>query len=114
MPGVLCGYIPTPDDAYLFAQINNGNAVSLPLGEEYPWHGTENLILTIKKLFSQPRFCSQYIAANITNNLVVIVALAFRKESLSGFDLETNAIFLNGTGRFLHACERLVRSQRGA
>jgi len=29
MPGVLCGYIPTPDDAYLFAQINNGNAVSL-------------------------------------------------------------------------------------
>ena len=54
MPGVLCGYIPTPDDAYLFAQINNGNAVSLPLGEEYTWHGTENLILTIKKLFSEP------------------------------------------------------------
>ena len=33
MPGVLCGYAPTPQDAYLFAQINNGNAVSLPLGE---------------------------------------------------------------------------------
>ena len=29
-PGVLCGYAPTPRDAYLFAQINNGNAVSLP------------------------------------------------------------------------------------
>ena len=27
MPGVLCGYIPTPQDAYLFAQINDGNAV---------------------------------------------------------------------------------------
>ena len=54
MPGVLCGYIPTPDDAYLFAQINNGNAVSLPLGEEYTWHGTDNLIMTIKKLFSEP------------------------------------------------------------
>lgn len=54
MPGVLCGYIPTPEDAYLFAQINNGNAVSLPLGEEYTWHGTDNLILTIKKLFSEP------------------------------------------------------------
>ena len=54
MPGVLCGYIPTPDDAYLFAQINNGNAVSLPLGEEYTWHGTDNMIMTIKKLFSEP------------------------------------------------------------
>ena len=39
MPGVLCGYAPTPMDAYLFAQINNGNAVSLPLGEEYTWAG---------------------------------------------------------------------------
>ncbi len=34
-PGVLCGYAPTPMDAWLFAQINNGNAISLPLGEEY-------------------------------------------------------------------------------
>jgi ribose 5-phosphate isomerase RpiB len=30
MPGVMCGYAPTPKDAYLFAQINNGNAISLP------------------------------------------------------------------------------------
>ena len=53
-PGVLCGYIPTPMDAYLFAQINNGNAVSLPLGEEYTWAGRENLEQTIQKLFSEP------------------------------------------------------------
>ena len=54
MPGVLCGYIPTPMDAYLFAQINDGNAVSLPLGEEYTWAGEENLDKTITKLFSEP------------------------------------------------------------
>ena len=54
MPGVLCGYIPTPQDAYLFAQINDGNAVSLPLGEEYTWAGEENLDKTIAKLFSEP------------------------------------------------------------
>ena len=54
MPGVLCGYIPTPQDAYLFAQINNGNAVSLPLGEEYTWAGAENMDKTLEKLFSQP------------------------------------------------------------
>lgn len=34
LPGVLCGYAPTPKDAYLFAQINNGNAISF-----YKKHG---------------------------------------------------------------------------
>ena len=54
MPGVLCGYAPTPMDAYLFAQINDGNAISLPLGEEYTWAGEENCEETIAKLFSEP------------------------------------------------------------
>ena len=53
-PGVLCGYAPTPKDAYLFAQINNGNAVSLPLGEEYTWAGQDNMEQTIRRLFSEP------------------------------------------------------------
>lgn len=53
-PGVLCGYAPTPMDAYLFAQINNGNAVSLPLGKEYTWAGYENFDATVAKLFSEP------------------------------------------------------------
>lgn len=54
MPGVLCGYAPTPKDAYLFAQINNGNCISLPLGEEYTWAGEENFEKTIELLFSEP------------------------------------------------------------
>lgn len=54
LPGVLCGYAPTPMDAYLFAQINNGNAVSLPLGEDYTWAGYDNCEATIAKLFSEP------------------------------------------------------------
>ena len=54
MPGVLCGYIPTPQDAYLFAQINDGNAVSLPLGEEYTWAGLDNMDKTLEKLVSEP------------------------------------------------------------
>jgi ribose 5-phosphate isomerase RpiB len=49
-PGVLCGYVPTPADAYLFAQINNGNAVSLPLGEQYTWAGYGNFESTIARL----------------------------------------------------------------
>ena len=54
MPGVLCGYAPAPKDAYLFAQINNGNAISLPLGEDYTWSGEENFEKTIEALFSEP------------------------------------------------------------
>ena len=54
MPGVICGYAPTPKDAYLFAQINNGNAISLPLGEDYTWSGEENFGKTIEALFSEP------------------------------------------------------------
>ena len=54
MPGVLCGYVPTAKDAFLFAQINNGNAVSLPLGEEYTYTGEKNLEETIEALFSEP------------------------------------------------------------
>ena len=53
-PGVLCGYAPSPMDAYLFVQINNGNAVSLPLGENYIWSGYENFENTIARLFSEP------------------------------------------------------------
>ena len=54
LPGVLCGYAPTPKDAFLFAQINNGNAISLPLGEGYTWRGKENLEQTIARLFAAP------------------------------------------------------------
>lgn len=54
MPGVICGYVPTPQDAYLFAQINNGNAVSLPLGLGYGWAGEINLEHIIEALFAEP------------------------------------------------------------
>lgn len=54
MPDVICGYAPTPMDAYLFAQINHGNAVSLPLGEAYTYSGSDNCRETIEKLFKEP------------------------------------------------------------
>ena len=54
MPGVLCGYTPTPQDAYLFGRINNGNAVSVPLGLNYGWAGEINLRYIMEALFSEP------------------------------------------------------------
>ena len=51
LPSVLCGYTPTPQDAFLFGRINGGNAVSLPLGLNYGWLGEINLQCTLDKLF---------------------------------------------------------------
>lgn len=63
MPGVLCGYAPTPQDAYLFGRINAGNAVSLPLGLGFGWAGELNLHYTLKALFDGP-FGTGYPAEN--------------------------------------------------
>ncbi|MGM9528623.1 MAG: RpiB/LacA/LacB family sugar-phosphate isomerase [Phascolarctobacterium sp.] len=54
MPDVLCGYVPTPQDAYLFGRINAGNAVSLPLGLGFGWAGELNLRYTLQALFDGP------------------------------------------------------------
>ncbi len=51
LPGVLCGYLPTPQDAFLFGRINGGNAASLPLGLGFGWMGEINLQCTLQKLF---------------------------------------------------------------
>ena len=51
LPGVLCGFVQTPQDAYLFGRINGGNAASLPLGLNYGWLGEISLQCTLDKLF---------------------------------------------------------------
>ena len=81
MPDVLCGYAPTPMDAYLFAQINNGNAVSLPLGEEYTWSGYDNFEETIARLFSEP-FGGGYPKSEVSRKMKDTAALKrIRKQS---------------------------------
>lgn len=54
LPGLICGYIQSPADAYLFGRINNGNVASLPLGLGYGWAGEINLECTLQKLFNGP------------------------------------------------------------
>lgn len=54
LPNVICGYLPTPSDAYLFGRINQGNCVSLPLGLNFGWAGELNLRFTLEKLFEEP------------------------------------------------------------
>ncbi len=51
-PGVLCGYIVEPTDAYLFREVNDGNAVSMPFAKGFGWGAELNLKYTFEKLFS--------------------------------------------------------------
>jgi ribose 5-phosphate isomerase RpiB len=51
-PGVVCGLVTKPLDAWLFAQINGGNCLSLQLLYEYGWAGDANLRFIFDALFS--------------------------------------------------------------
>ena len=53
-PGVICGHVATPLDAYTFAQINDGNAISLPFAPGFGWGGDLNLEYIFEKLFCEP------------------------------------------------------------
>jgi len=54
-PGVFCGHILTPLDAWLFARINAGNCISLALNQGYGWAGDVNLRLIFDTLFTPER-----------------------------------------------------------
>ena len=53
-PGVVCGLVVDPSDGYMFAQINDGNAVSMPFAKGFGWGAELNLQYTFEKLFGQP------------------------------------------------------------
>jgi len=50
-PGVICGHVEDPVDAYTFAHVNDGNAVSLPFAKGFGWGGELNLTYIFEKLF---------------------------------------------------------------
>ena len=50
-PGVICGLVVDPSDGYMFAQINDGNAVSMPFAKGFGWGAELNLQYTFEKLF---------------------------------------------------------------
>ncbi len=54
-PGISCGLIISPLDAWLFTQINGGNCVSLALNQGYGWAGEINLRFIFEKIFSVER-----------------------------------------------------------
>ena len=55
MPGVFCGLIIDPTDAFLFGQINDGNAISMPYAKGFGWAAELNLEDCYRKLFEHER-----------------------------------------------------------
>lgn len=51
-PGIICGYVREPSDAYLFREINDGNAIAMPFAKGFGWGAELNLRYTFEKLFS--------------------------------------------------------------
>jgi ribose 5-phosphate isomerase RpiB len=56
-PGVFCGLITSPLDAWLFGQINGGNCLALALNFEYGWAGDVNLRFIFDRFFSVETGC---------------------------------------------------------
>lgn len=52
-PGVTCGFAEDPTDAYLFSQINGGNALSIPFAKGFGWGAELNLKLLFERLFAE-------------------------------------------------------------
>ena len=51
MPGVFCGLIIDPTDAFLFSQINDGNAIAMPYAKGFGWAAELNLQDCYRKIF---------------------------------------------------------------
>ena len=53
-PGVMCGHVSDPSDAYMFKAINNGNAISIPFAKGFGWGAELNLEYLFDKLLGTP------------------------------------------------------------
>lgn len=110
-PGVMCGYCVEPTDAYLFLQINNGNALSIPYAKGFGWGAELNLNAIFQKAFSSPKGMgypkerkeSQNQNANLLGKMKQEVSLPFI-EGLKKIDSKLLKASL--TPRFLKCFEK--------
>ena len=92
-PGVLCGHVADPSDGFMFAQINDGNAVSMPFAKGFGWGGELNLEYTFEKLFGfgfGKGYPADRVEAEQSNKKILdgVRAVAFKPliEILKGID----------------------------
>lgn len=87
MPNVVCGLVIDPTDAFLFGQINDGNAISMPYAKGFGWAAELNLQDCYRKLFEiergvgYPKERAQIMAKN--RNIFSDVKAATTKDMLT-------------------------------
>lgn len=109
-PGVICGYCVDPADAYLFAQINNGNALSIPFAKGFGWGAELNIRYMLEKAFTgdkgqgypPERKESQVRNAGILNQIKTAVAKDNYLDTLKAIDPEIVKTAV--TGERFQAC----------
>lgn len=94
-PGVVCGYCLEPSDAYLFNQINNGNALALAFAKGYGWGAELNVRYMFEKAFTTgelgqgyplERAAPQQQNASLLNNIKTAVAKDNYLDTLRAID----------------------------
>tara|TARA_R110001583_G_scaffold1583_2_gene12294 strand:+ start:38 stop:679 length:642 start_codon:yes stop_codon:yes gene_type:complete len=94
-PGVNCGYCLEPSDAFLFNQINNGNALALAFAKGYGWGAELNVRFIFEKAFTTgergkgyplERAVPQQQNANILNDVKAAVVKENYLDTLRAID----------------------------
>ena len=94
-PGVVCGYCLDPSDAFLFNQINNGNALALAFAKGYGWGAELNVRYIFEKAFTTgerglgyplERAAPQQSNANILNDVKAAVVKQDYLDTLRAID----------------------------
>ena len=52
-PGVICGHVVDASDAFMFSQINDGNAIAMPFAKGFGWGAELNLKYVFERLFEK-------------------------------------------------------------
>ncbi len=108
-PGVVCGYCIEPSDAFLFAQINNGNALALPFAKGFGWGAELNIRYIFEKAFTGVRgqgYPAERRESQVRNaGILSQVKTALTKEYLEGLKaLDPELIRVAVGGEHFQAC----------
>ena len=99
MPGVFCGLVIDPTDAFLFNQINAGNAISMPYAKGFGWAAELNLQDCYRKLFENeagagyPRERAEVIDAVLAERLETVVPAIMREQGIAMWVLMAREYF---------------------
>lgn len=108
-PGVNCGYCIDPADAFLFAQINNGNALAIPFAKGFGWGAELNIRYIFEKAFTGEKgqgYPPERKASQVTNaGILNQIKQAVGKDYLDALNcIDPDLVKTAVTGERFQAC----------